>query len=94
MNQYYPGALVTVQGTFLAATNAPVEPSTITLKYGPRGGSATTITSGFTEASTGVYQYNVDLTNYAEGIYDYWWESTGTYQSSNVGSFQVNPAPF
>ena len=94
MNQYYPGALVTLEGDFFTAVQAPVAPSSVTLKYGPRNGSATTVSTGFTNPGTGVYQYNVNLTGYTEGVYDYWWESTGTAQASNVGSFYVAAAPF
>ena len=94
MNAYYPGALVTLEGNFYSISGSPVTPSSVTLKWGPRGGSATTISTGFTVPSTGIFQYNVDLTGRAQGIFDYWWESTGTAQASNVGSFYINAAPF
>jgi hypothetical protein len=95
MNQYYPAALVRLQGELFDAVQQPTAAGSVTLTWGPRGsGSPTVITSGFTNPVYGTYTYDVDLTSAAEGVYDYWWETNGGAQASNVGSFQVLPAPF
>jgi hypothetical protein len=77
VNSYYEDTAVTVECDFSTAIQQPVTPSSVTLKWGLKGGSATTVTSGFTEPATGVVQWTIDTTGLAQGIYQAQWEGSG-----------------
>lgn len=96
MNSYLAGDLVQVQSIFTNLAGTPVVPSTITLKYAITvngiQGSTTTISGGFTNPSTGIYQWNIDTTS-NPGYYLYEYIGTGTGQAVGTGSFLVDPLP-
>ena len=103
MNAYVAGSLVTVTAAFVnETTNAPADPSVVTLKLGRKytADSTSTYTSGsvsgpytITKVSTGHYSSNIDTTGFTQAQYTYEWSGTGAVQAIQAGVFAVTTAP-
>lgn len=76
MNTYDIGNVSRLTGSFYNLSNALADPTTITLRVKDPNGAVTVYTGGdITHVSTGVYQYDLDLT--LAGYYYYRFEGTG-----------------
>ena len=95
-NNYYPGALVTVQGIFetVAASPVAIDPvGVITLVIeGPNNILTTLPQANLTKTGTGTWTYAIDTTGYAPGVWGYrFYSQAGLYgQAANESAFVVN----
>lgn len=89
---YAIGNLVRCTAEFRDPTglDALVDPSTVTFKLKTPTGTATTSTP--THDSTGRYHADVNVTE--AGTWSYRFESTGTYQAAQEGTFYVEQGAF
>lgn len=88
MNRYDIGETVRLQATCTNPddSDAPFSPSTISLEIKDPAGDVTTVSAGFTNPSTGVYQHLLELTQ--SGVYHYRWATTGPAMAES-GKFVV-----
>jgi hypothetical protein len=89
------GDLITSTATWVSeATGQPTDPTTITLKYLPPGGSVTVIVypaTGVTRASAGVYVAELDTTG-LPGDWIVQWAGTGAVQKVGKSGFTIEQA--
>ena len=96
---YYPGSLVTITATFTdITTSSPADPTTVTLIIDTPGQVSTTYTYGssaIVKDATGVYHYDLTLTEPSTPAYDwqYEWKGTGAVVAVVAGSIAVLPFP-
>ena len=93
MAAYYEGALVRTKAAFTDPNNnnAPIDPTTVTLKWHRITDPLTTWAVAGNEIikdSTGNYHADLDTTN-LPGHWSYEYEGTGTAQAANAGAFYV-----
>lgn len=86
------GDRVTFTATFTTAAAVAVDPTTVTLKVLDPSGNTTTVTSGFTNDSTGVYSYEVDIDE--AGVWRWRWAGTGDAVAADEGEFRVSQSVF
>ena len=89
------GTLITSTVTFTSeATGQPTDPTTITLKYLPPGGSVQTVTypnALITRVSAGVYAAELDSTG-LPGIWTVEWAGTGAVQVTADSGYTIAQA--
>ena len=91
-NVYDIGDLVRVTGTFTVSSVA-TDPTTVTLKVLPPGGTLATYTYAageITKSGTGVYYKDIAIT--AAGTWYYRWLGTGAVVSAGEEYFHVRTA--
>lgn len=81
------GTLVTLTGTFKNSAGAPTNPTAVTCTVQDPAGTVTTPTA--TNAGTGIYTANVDLTGGVAGMWWFRFAGTGTIQAAEEGWFFV-----
>lgn len=94
-NSYWPGALVTLQGVFqtIAVPPVTIDPfGAITLIYeGPPDVIVTVPQANLTKTATGTWQYLLDTTGFAPGVWAYRFQSgQGNGQAAAEASFIIN----
>ena len=88
-NTYDIGDVVRLTGTFTVSGSA-TDPTTITLKVKPGGGTLLSYTYAageITKSTTGVYYKDIPIT--AAGVWYYNWTSTGAVATAEEGFFFV-----
>lgn len=97
LNIYMSGALVGSTATFVNASGAPTDPSTIVFKWKAGAGTVTTITypdARITRVAQGVYTSNVDTTGWTGPgniLYTTEWIGTGNVQAPGADYWEVEP---
>ena len=86
------GDRVTLTATFTDSAGDAVAPTAVTLKVLDPSGNTTTTTSGFTNDSTGVYSYDVDIDE--AGVWHYNFAGTGNAVAADEGEFRVSESVF
>lgn len=102
MIEYPIGQAIRITAAFLNASGAAADPSTVSIKYGPRlvspppDPTATTLVFGVDAAlikdSTG--NYHADIAPAVAADYVYQAIGTGTVAAVATGGFRVLPSPF
>ncbi len=90
-NTYDLGDLVRVTGTFKNAAGAAIDPGTVAFKLRAPAGTVTSYVYGADSALVrdALGAFHVDVSAVASGTWHYRWESTGTGQAAEEGSFVV-----
>ncbi len=105
-NVYIAGQVVEFIATFVGDNGTNVTPSTVAFKYAITWDGVTSSTTTITwngsqtvpavntiaQTATGVFECQLSTTS-LPGYYLYEWISTGTGQTTAVGSIQVDPLP-
>lgn len=90
---YDIGDLVRVSGAFTDVNDADIDPTTVTFKFTDPSGNTTSYTyvtdAEVVKDSTG--HYHVDVSVDEAGTWYYRWESGGSGQAAEEGSFVVRP---
>lgn len=93
---YDKGDAVRCSATFKNSSNVVVDPTTVTFKYKDPSGNITPLVYGTDVAvvkdSTG--NYHVDVNADKSGTWFYRFESTGTGQAAEEGTFEVAESHF
>ena len=96
MSTYLAGTLVTVTTSFTnSTTQAPGDPSTVTLSVSINGATPTIYTYGtavIVKDSVGNYHAELDTTD-LPGTWLYVWDGTGGIQATSASGFVVVAAP-
>lgn len=90
MAEFEIGTRVKIQATFTDESNAPADPTTVTLLIVVNRSARTTYTypcTGMTKISTGVYEFSYKPTTV--GQYQYRWTGDGSIEVSGTGSFYM-----
>jgi hypothetical protein len=94
---YDKADLVRIKATFRdpEASDAYVDPATIALKVKDPASVTTTYTyAGGQVTKDSIGHYHRDVSVDTAGLWHYRWETTGTYQAAQEGSFTVNAGAF
>jgi len=97
MQSYIPGNAITLTCTFVnATTQAPANPTTVTLQTLDPEGVLTTYTASGAIAiqnpSIGVFQCTIQP--FLTGIWTYRWVGTGAVTAASEKSFEIKPSLF
>lgn len=96
-NVYFKGSLVQVKGVFFDTTNqVNADPAVVKCRYIDPDGTATVLTYGVDGAlvKDSVGNYHVNINANKAGDWHYRFESTGSGQASNEGSFYIEGGSF
>jgi uncharacterized protein YfaS (alpha-2-macroglobulin family) len=93
---YDKGDSVRCSATFQNSSDAAIDPTTVTFKYKDPSGNLATLIYGtdvtVVKDSTG--HYHVDVNADQSGTWHYRFESTGTGQAADEGTFEVAESDF
>lgn len=103
-NRYLAGDVVHITGTFTDPqnANAPIDPTTVTLRVWTRGTTGNTYTYGVdnevTKLEVGTYAADIDTTDNpglpgGSTTWNYEWSSTGVGQAADAETFTVTNPP-
>lgn len=89
MNSYQIGESIELKARFRDHSGNPVSPTRVVLRVrDPRGDIETFEVA---PAGTGLYVFIYSTLGRPEGVYDFLWQSTGTLEAVEEGSFQLVP---
>jgi len=94
---YDKSDLVRISATFRDpfASDVYVDPATVALKVKDPAAVTTTYTlAGGQVIRDSLGHFHFDLSVVTAGLWSYRWETTGTYQAAQEGSFTVNAGAF